>query len=187
MPTTPTILRRTQFGNPVLRQTTKQLTKDEILSPKIQNLIANMQHTLLVKKYGVGLAAPQVGQSVALTVLGIKPTPTRPNLQTLDMVVINPEIVQLIGTKKPMWEGCISFGDTKNFPYAQVPRYEHIKLKWQDEHGIHHEQDFEGLTAHVLQHEIDHLNGILFVDRVEDPTTYVTVSEYRKRMTKPSE
>lgn len=181
MSNNPRILRRTQFGNPVLRTPTRQLSKAEILSPAIQSLIANMQHTLRVKKYGVGLAATQVGQGVALSIIGIKPTPTRKNLPIVNEVLINPEIVKTYGDKEPMWEGCISFGDSRNFPYAQVPRYAKVRVRWLDEQGKRHERDFEGITAHVVQHEVDHLNGVLFVDRVEDPTTYMSVNEYRKR------
>jgi peptide deformylase len=178
------ILRRTQFGNPVLRTKTRELNKNEILSDAIQQLIANMRYTLENKKYGVGLAATQVGQSVAVTVLGIKPTPTRPKLPHIDMVIINPQIVKTYGSKEAMWEGCVSFGDTRNFPYAQVPRYKKIRLKWLDEQAAGHEEDFEGIVAHVLQHETDHLNGMLFVDRVEDTKSYITVAEYKKRYLK---
>ncbi|MFA5004126.1 MAG: peptide deformylase [Candidatus Saccharimonadales bacterium] len=179
------ILRRTQFGNPVLREKTRRLSTEEILSDKIQTLIANMHYTLENKKYGVGLAATQVGQSVAITAIGIKPTPTRPNLPVLNMTVINPEIIKTYGDKEDMWEGCVSFGDTKNFPYALVPRYKKVRLRWLDEHAKPHEKDFEGIVAHVLQHETDHLNGILFVDRVEDTKSYITIAEYKKRYMKP--
>lgn len=179
------ILRRTQFGNPVLRQVTQRLTKEEILSDKIQDLIANMRYTVEQKKYGVGLAATQVGQPVALSVIAIKPTPTRPKLKKLEFVIINPEIIKTYGDTEPMWEGCISFGDIKNFPYALVPRYKKLTLRWLDERAEQHEQDFDGMTAHVLQHEVDHLNGILFVDKVEDTTSYMSVNEYKKRFLKP--
>lgn len=177
-------LRRTQFGNPILRQTSKRLTDEEILSDGVQQLIADMQHTLVTKQYGVGLAAPQVGKSIALIVVGIKPTPSRPKHPVLDMVVINPEIVKTYGAKEPMWEGCLSFGTTQNFPYALVPRYPTIRMRWQDGQAQSHEQDFTGIAAHVLQHEVDHLNGVLFVDRVEDTTSYMTITEYKKRYLK---
>lgn len=179
-------LRRTQFGNPILRQTAKRLTDEDILSDDVQQLIATMRHTLQTKRYGVGLAAPQVGKSIALTLIGIKSTPSRPNHPKLDLVVINPEIIKTYGDKEPMWEGCLSFGTTQNFPYAQVPRYPKIRMRWQDEHAKQHEQDFSGIAAHVLQHEIDHLNGVLFVDRVEDTTSYMTIVEYKKRYLKQS-
>lgn len=175
------VLRRTQFGNPILRKQAKRLNREEILSDKVQELIVNMRYTLEQKKYGVGLAAPQVNRDLAISVIGIKPTPTRKNNPTLDLVIINPKIVKTYGAKQPLWEGCVSFGDTKNFPYARVPRYVKIRLSYDDEKAVHHEADFDGIAAHVMQHEVDHLNGILFVDRVEDTTSYMTVNEYKKR------
>jgi peptide deformylase len=181
------ILRRTQFGNPILRQQARALTKSEITSPKIQELIADMQYTLKTKKYGVGLAAPQVGRDIALSIIGIKPTPTRPNETNLDMVMINPKILESYGLITPMWEGCVSFGDSDNFPYAQVPRYPKIRLRWLDETGEEHIEDFEGLAAHVIQHEVDHLRGVLFVDRVVDTTTFITVQEFNKRFKTPQQ
>lgn len=175
------ILEPTQFGNPVLRTKARRLTHDEILSDDIQALIGDIQHTLDKKQYGVGMAAPQVGESIALTIIGIKPTPSRPAHPHVDMVVINPEIIKTYGEKEPKWEGCLSFGGATNFPYALVPRYSKIRLRWLDETAKLHERDFEGIAAHVLQHETDHLNGILFVDRVEDTTSYMTIEEYKKR------
>lgn len=143
-----------------------------------------MRYTLEKKAYGVGLAAPQVGQGVAISVVGIKPTPTRPNNPVISMTIINPKIVRMYGRREPMWEGCVSFGDARNFPYAQVPRYKKLRLKYMDEKGDAQERDFEGLLAHVLQHEVDHLQGILFVDRVEDTSSYMTTAEYKKRFAK---
>lgn len=178
------ILRRTQFGNPVLRVQAGQLSELEILTAETQELITNMRYTLEQKQYGVGLAASQVGKAVAIAVVGIKPTPSRPDNPIVTMTVINPKITATYGQTTPKWEGCISFGDTKNFPYAQVPRYKKIRMRWLDEQARLHERDFEGITAHVLQHEVDHLNGILFVDKVKDTTSYMTIAEYKKRIIK---
>ena len=180
----PKILRRTQFGNPILRQKTRELSAQEIVGKDIQELLANMRYTLEKKRYGVGLAATQVGYRVAVSLISIKPTPSRPDSEKFELVIINPKITKTYGTKEPMWEGCISFGGTKDFPYAQVPRYKKVRLRYYDETGALREKDFEGLSSHVIQHEVDHLNGVLFVDRVEDTTTYVTVAEYRKRYAK---
>ncbi len=178
----PKILRRTVFGNPILRQVTRRLTREEILSDEIQALIANMRYTVERKSYGVGLAAPQVGVPVALSVVGIKPTPNRPNLERLETVLINPEIVQTYGRRQGMWEGCISCGTASDTLYAKVPRFKKIKLRWLDEHAQQHEKILGGFVAHVAQHETDHLNGVLFVDRVRDSRTYMMASEYRKRI-----
>lgn len=141
-----------------------------------------MQHTLIAKKYGVGLAAPQVGRGIALTVIWIKPLPHRPNVQEQKLVAFSPEIIETYGRRSRMWEGCISFGSGTNFPYAQTLRYKKIRVRFTDELANIHEREFEGLLAHVMQHEIDHLNGILFVDRVIDSKSWMMVGEYKKRI-----
>ena len=140
-----------------------------------------MRYTLERKKYGIGLAAPQVGRSIAIVIIGIKPRPNRPKAPMLNLTVINPVILKKYGGKGPMWEGCLSFGNTQNFPYALVPRYKKVRVHWLEEKANQHERDFNGLPAHLLQHEIDHLNGILFVDKVQDTTSYMTITEYKKR------
>jgi len=170
------VLRRTQFGNPILRTVARHLSNDDINSPEIQMLIKNMYYTLDKKEYGVGLAAPQVGEGIAVAVVGIKPTPARPELKQEKLTLINPEIVKTYGNRTGMWEACISGSEL----YGKALRYRKIKVRWQDEAAKSHEQDFDNFMAHVLQHEIDHLNGILFVDKVKDTKTFVTFSEYNK-------
>ncbi|HSX28113.1 MAG TPA: peptide deformylase [Candidatus Saccharimonadales bacterium] len=183
---TPNILPRAKFGNPILRQKARLLTPQEICSEHMQNLIADIRYTLLKKPYGVGMAAPQVGESLAFSVIGIKPTPTRPNREKFDMIICNPEIIEIFGRRTSMWEGCISCGTGTDTLYAKVPRYKKIKLRWLDEHAQSHEEILEGLPAHVAQHEVDHLQGILFVDRVKDTTSYMMADEFKKRVAKPN-
>ncbi len=180
----PKLLRRTVFGNPILRHPAKKLSRQEILSSEIQQLIADMRYTVAKKKYGVGLAAPQVGVSVALSVIAIKPTPTRPHLEPFESVIINPEIIEYHGRRQGMWEGCISCGTGNDTLYAKALRYKTITLRWLNERGEQHEQMLSGFPAHVAQHEVDHLNGILFVDRVRDAATFMMAAEYRKRIIK---
>lgn len=174
------LLRKTEFGNKILRQTPDRLTEEQILSAKVQELIACMYATLEQRKYGVGLAAPQVGKSLPLSVIDTKPTPTRPNLKREKLTIINPRIIQTYGSPQAEWEGCISGAGL----YAQVPRYKKLRLAWSDEKAQTHERDFDGFIAHVIQHEVDHLNGILFVDKVKDPKTYMTFKEYKKMRAK---
>lgn len=176
------ILSITRFGNPVLRETARRLSEDDILSDDIQMLIANMRYTLIEKKYGVGLAAPQVGESVALSVIGVKPTPNRPELEPFDTVLINPVIIKTFGDPVDAWEGCVSCGTDDDLLFARLPRYEKIKVNWIDEHAAHHEEIISGFVTQVIQHETDHLNGILFVDHVRDSTSFVMADEYRKRI-----
>lgn len=178
----PAVLTATRFGNPALRQVAKRLTADEVLSNKIQTLIKDITHTVRERSYGVGLAAPQVGVSVALSVIGIKPTPNRPDLKVFETVIINPEVAETYGQPKPAWEGCISCGTNDDTLFAQLLRYERIKLRWLDEKALQHEEILEGFIAQVAQHETDHLNGVLFVDHVTDPKTFMMADEYRKRI-----
>lgn len=91
---TPKILKRTEFGNPILRSKTKRLSKADILSKNIQHLIADMKYTCDKRKYGVGLAATQVGVDVAVSVIAIKKTPSRPEVTPFEQVIINPEILE---------------------------------------------------------------------------------------------
>jgi peptide deformylase len=174
----------TKFGNPVLRTVTRRLDATTVLSAEIQELITEMQHWLRARpKFGVGLAATQVGHDVAISVIDIKPTPYRPEAETLSMVIINPEIIATYGRRSSMWEGCISFGgDFDDFPYAKALRYKKIRLRYMDEKGESHEDDYEGLLAHVMQHETDHLNGVLFVDHVRDSKTWRMKSEHLKQL-----
>jgi peptide deformylase len=182
----PKLLVPTRFGNPILRDRATELSVDEIQSDDIQSLIADMAYTLLKEDYGVGIAAPQVGRSVALSVIGIKPTPNRPNLEPFSTTIINPKITETYGEPEPKWEACISCGAGDNILYAQVARFNKVKLTWLDETAKSREEIVDGFVAHVVQHEVDHLNGILFLDRVEDPTTYMMADEYQKRIVKPA-
>lgn len=177
-------LPRTQFGNPILRQTAATVVVKDIPGKKIQGLIANMRHTLLQKKLGVGLAAPQVGESLALVVIAIRPLAHRHKVEPFDLVMINPEITETVGRRKQMYEGCISGGPGKAALFAKVPRYKKVRARYYDEKGVRHHVYFEGFQAHVVQHEVDHLNGILFVDKVKDTTSYLTYMEYMKRARK---
>lgn len=176
------ILRRTKFGNPILRQSARRLNDEEILSPEIQQLIKDIKHTCDNKPYGVGFAAQQGGYDVALSIIAIKPTPSRPDNELFDRVVINPEITEYIGYKTKMWEGCISFGLGNDTPYGETWRYKQIKVKYKNEKAETIEETLTGLPAHVFQHETDHINGILFIDKLTSPSTLITVSEFRKRI-----
>lgn len=179
-------LRLTHFGNPILRSSAQTLTPVQIRSEEIQTLIKDMYEYLDARPhFGVGIAAPQLGAPLAISVISIKPTPYRPVADHVRKTIINPEVIETYGKSQGMWEGCISFGtSTTNFPYAQTRRYRKIRLRYHDEHGTKHEEDFEGLLAHVMQHETDHLHGILFVDRVTDTSTYMMKTEYVKRYLK---
>jgi len=173
-------LPRTEFGNPILRRKADRLTKTQIHTRRIQLLIRDMRFTLTSKKLGVGLAAPQVGESLSLSVISIHPTKHRPEVEEFDLVIINPKITKYIGKRTQMWEGCLSGG--KSGLFGKVPRYKKVELQFLDKAGAKHCRIFEGLQAQVVQHEVDHLDGILFVDRVKDTKTFMTLKEYKKQI-----
>jgi len=153
----------------------------DIGSKTIQALIDDMRHTLVDKKLGVGLAAPQVGQSLAIIVVALRPSEYRPSTKPFDLVLINPEITDYIGRRKSMWEGCISSGrGGKADLFGKTLRHPEVKVRYYDQAGKQQHQTYTGLKAQVVQHEVDHLHGMLFVDRVKDPKTYMTFNEYIK-------
>lgn len=170
----------TEFGNPILRRQTRELTVEEIKSDRIQRLIKQMREFLLSKKMGVGLAAPQTGRSLSLAVISVRPVKHRKEVEEFDLVIINPKITKVYGRKYQKWEGCISGGALRSGLFAKVPRYKRLELEYRDETGKRQKNEFEGLIAHIIQHEVDHLNGILFVDKVRDRKSFITYSEYMK-------
>ena len=171
------------FGNPVLRQQAQRLSADELKSSRIQRLIADIRYTNEEKDLGVGIAAPQVGESVALAVIDIRPTEIRPDVEECQMIIINPAY-EGIGRRTGMWEGCLSSGSKRNILFGKALRYKKIQATWYDERAKKHKEILTGLVAQVFQHETDHLDGVLFVDRVRDTKTYMHAFEYKKRVQK---
>lgn len=163
------ILEVTKYGNPVLRQ--KGVAIEKITS-EIKQLIADMFETMYATK-GIGLAAQQVGQALQLTVLDVRGVTDRPSTLELDgkpadlekfmpLVLVNPQITPL---NEPVAgpEGCLSFPEL----YGDVLRPESIAVKALDAKGKPIEFRCGGLLARAVQHETDHLNGILFIDRMD--------------------
>lgn len=171
----------TQLGNPILRARTQKVFVSDVASDSVKQVITQMKTLLATKDFGVGLAAPQIGTSISIAVIDIKPTKHRPNVQPYASIIINPTY-EGIGKRSSMWEGCLSSGTGDNTLYAKALRYKTIQATWLDENTIEHAETLEGLPAQVFQHETDHLHGILFVDRVRSSKTYTMASEYRSRI-----
>jgi peptide deformylase len=163
------ILEVTKYGNPVLRQKGARIEK---ITPEIKQLIADMFETMYATK-GIGLAAQQVNHALQLTVLDVRGVTDRPSTLELDgkpadvdafmpLVLINPEIKPL---NDPVLgpEGCLSFPEL----YGDVLRPESVEVKAMNEKGKPIEFRCGGLLARAVQHETDHLNGILFIDRMD--------------------
>ena len=169
-------------GDAILRQKCRELSPEEIGSAEIQKLIDDMRYTIEQRKSGVGLSANQVGRSEAISVIAIKPTPARPQLEPFEKVCINTVIVEGFGEKEPMWEGCLSTARDENgeASMAQVPRYRKVRVEYYDREGKKHNEVVEGFVAQVLQHETDHLYGRLFTDFIEKDSL-ISYREYVKR------
>jgi len=155
------ILKIARMGHPVLRETCKPIDPKAIRGPEVQTLIRNMLETM-VEYNGVGLAAPQVYTPVQLVIAGgDEDEQGRAKLR----VLINPEITVLDDEHVlGMYEGCLSVPGMRGY----VERPAHIRVKAFNEKGERLEFELEGFPAVVMQHECDHLDGVLYVDRIED-------------------
>jgi peptide deformylase len=138
--------------DPLLRKTARAVTPAD--EADVAGLIPAMFATMY-KAPGIGLAAPQVGKLLRVVVIDIAPDKV-----PAPIALINPEIIAASDEKATREEGCLSLPDQ----YADVTRPAWVKVKYQDEHGAKQEIEGDGLLAACLQHEIDHLNGVLFVD-----------------------
>ena len=161
-----------QKDAPVLRKTAKGVAIKDIKSKKIRDLLANMKVALRTEEDGVALAAPQIGESLRVFIvrgdvlmltknqnLNVGPVPKLPHAMK-DLVFINPEIVKTSRKKKKVEEGCLSI----RWLYGDVKRSDKVTLRAYDETGKLVQRGASGLLAQIFQHEIDHLNGILFID-----------------------
>lgn len=181
----PLQLKIVQAGEPVLRQRARELTPAEIRSTEIQQLIALMQQTMLAAP-GVGLAAPQIGESLQIAVMQDRPEYTQdvaPELlaeqeraPTPLQVIINPKLT-LLETEgsREFFEGCLSLGGFIGI----VPRALAVTVECLNEHGEPTTIKARGWHARILQHEIDHLFGILNIDRTKS-RSFMTIENYMK-------
>ena len=156
------LLRIYETPDPMLRQISAPI---ETVDDELRALIADMFETMY-EAPGIGLAAVQVGVPRRLLVMDLQ-EPADPDDENSPAVkeprvFINPEILSHSGSEVPYTEGCLSVPDQ----YAEVMRPEHIRARWLDEHGKSHEENLDGLLAICLQHEMDHLEGILFIDHL---------------------
>ncbi|MDJ0579222.1 peptide deformylase [Crocosphaera sp.] len=150
-----------QVGNPILRQQA-QLVQD-ITDEKLQQLMDNLL-SIARDANGVGIAAPQVSESYRLFVICSHPNPRYPDAPMMEpTIMINPRIVSHSDEIVKDWEGCLSVPGLRGL----VPRYKMITVEYLDRYGKFQQQELRDFVARIFQHELDHLNGILFIDRVE--------------------
>lgn len=148
---------------PILREIAKHVPIEEIKTKKIRSILRNMKGALHAEEDGVAIAAPQIGESLRIFIVSSDIT-APPKDRNHDLVVINPQIIKKSKKKKTVEEGCLSV----RYLYGQVKRSEKITIRAYDETGKQFERGASGLLAQIFQHETDHLNGILFVDKAEN-------------------
>jgi len=147
------------YGHPVLRKVAVEITKDY---PGLDQLIDDLFETMYFSE-GLGLAAPQIGKSIRIFVIDGKPVAEdEPSLADFKKVFINAQITERCGELKPMNEGCLSIPNLRE----EVMRESHIRISYYDENWEHHNEVYDGYKARIIEHEYDHLDGILFTDKV---------------------
>jgi peptide deformylase len=164
-------------GAAVLRERAREVTPAELASAPVQKLIDDLVDTMRAAS-GAGLAANQVGELVRIAVIEVDGTneryPYKPPIPLT--VIVNPVIEPLDDERFEINEGCLSVPDVRGV----VPRSVSVRVRYLDRHGAEHAVVRRGLTAGTFQHEVDHLDGVLFVDRVTDPATLTTWEHFER-------
>ena len=169
------LLQIAQLGAPVLRKVAKPVIN--IHERRIQMLIKDLLSTMNDSD-GVGIAAPQVYKSYRIIIIASHPNNRYPDAPEMEPVVmINPSITSHSQTQVKGWEGCLSVPEIRGF----IPRYRTITVSYADQFGNKKEQAFREFVARIVQHEIDHLDGKLFVDQVESSKDLISEKEYLKK------
>ena len=166
------ILKIAKMGHPILKEVAEKVENPK--SPQIQQLLTDMRETM-VDAGGVGLAAPQVHVSLRVVIFQIPSKDESNEIIYKEQVLINPIIKSLSQDKESGWEGCLSVPDLR----GSVPRFLNIRYQGWDENGTPIDREATGFHARVVQHECDHLDGILYPMQMEDLTTLHYVSEMR--------
>lgn len=170
------ILKVARLGHPVLRKIAAPLSVTEIQSAPIQRFIDDMIETM--KEYnGVGLAADQVHESKQIAVLEVADNPRYPEKPPVPLtVLINPQITPLSEETEEDWEGCLSIPDLR----GRVPRFKSIRVQALDRNGREASFTAHDFHARVIQHEWDHLNGKVYLDRMRDLSTLAFLAEFAR-------
>lgn len=165
-----------QIGHPVLRQTARTLTREELLAPETQRFIDDLIETMRDAN-GAGLAAIQVYEPVMICAIEVKQNPRYPYKPDVPLtVLVNPVLTPLTTETFENYEGCLSVPNLRGV----APRVTEIHVSAWNRAGEPIDQIVRGLTAGTYQHEVDHLHGKLFTDRVTDPSTLTTWTEFER-------
>ena len=166
-----------QLGNPILRD--KAEFVENINDSRIQELVDNVLITVK-QANGVGIAAPQVGASDRIFIVASRPNPRYPHAPEMEPIaMINPKILTRTNETIKGWEGCLSIPGIRGC----VPRDRAIEVEYSDRYGKLHKQELTDFVARIFQHELDHLDGIVFLDRLETTYDIITEQEYLKLVT----
>ena len=158
------------IGDPVLRQVCRHVSMAELGSDEIQSFIDDLIETMRHAN-GAGLAAPQVGVPIAIAAVCIQDNPRYPYKPNFPLTVfVNPKLTVLSDAQETIFEGCLSVPNLR----GEVTRCMHLRVEAWDRYGEIMDFEVSGLTAGTFQHEFDHLEGKLFVDRVRDPASFCT-------------
>jgi peptide deformylase len=153
------------MGHPVLRERAKPV---EDFGPELKSLLQDMKETMAAKN-GAGLAAPQIGVSQRVVIFGVEKNPRYPDAEEVPFtVLVNPKITMLTREVEEGWEGCLSVPGMRGV----VPRYTRLRYSGFDENGQPFEREADGFHARVVQHEVDHLDGILYPMRMTDMSRF---------------
>jgi peptide deformylase len=166
-------------GDPVLRVPTAPVSPDDLASPAVQGLIDDLVDTMRAAR-GAGIAAPQVGSSLRIAVAEVRPDTTHeryPYKPPIPLtIMVNPTLRAIGDEVTAINEGCLSVPGLR----GEVDRHVEVEVAWHDRAGEAHVARMRGVTAGTFQHECDHLDGRLFLDRVTDPTTFTTWDNYAR-------
>jgi peptide deformylase len=174
------ILKVARLGHPVLRTRAREVQRDELKQPSVQALIDDMIDTMH-EYHGVGLAAPQIHEGLRIFVAAINPEDQEPLSPDTDpLVFVNPVITPIASELVEDWEGCLSIPDLR----GRVPRVRAIQVTALDRTGGPMEMTSHDFPARVIQHETDHLDGVLFLDRMRNFGTLSYLDEYQRYWTK---
>jgi peptide deformylase len=162
-------------GAPVLRERAREVTAEELRSDAVQRLIDDMIETKRAAA-GAGIAANQVGEALRIAIVEVEAgNPRYPYKPPVPLtVLVNPVLEPVGDATAEINEGCLSVPDLR----GTVDRYEAVRVRYLDRDGGEHDEVRRGLTAGTFQHEVDHLDGILFLDRVRDPATFSTWEQF---------
>jgi peptide deformylase len=170
------LLKIAQLGHPVLRTKSKPVNFPS--SGEVQKIIEDLVTTVALVD-GVGIAAPQVFESLRIFVIASRPNPRYPDAPAMAPVaMINPALISISPETEKDWEGCLSIPGKRGL----VARSRSVRVRYTDCTGAKQEIELKGFPARIFQHELDHINGILFLDRLDHKGDAVTEREFRKRI-----